>query len=78
MLELVETVLATTQSDAFKANFAKTQIMKTVAQPMTTTECKKIFLKLTDWVVTSKYKILRENALKGYNALTKKQLLRFC
>jgi len=69
-MELVEHLVSSDQSDELKRSLAYKFIMKTVSQPMNSSECRKVFLKLTDWVIHSEHKFLRENALLGFDALT--------
>eukprot|EP00092_Neocalanus_flemingeri_P108629 GFUD01139511.1.p1 GENE.GFUD01139511.1~~GFUD01139511.1.p1 ORF type:complete len:367 (-),score=100.47 GFUD01139511.1:32-1075(-) len=69
-MELIESLLMShQQSDELKECIANKLIMKTVTQPMNGMEFRKVFLKLTDWIISSDHRFLRELSLKGYSAL---------
>jgi len=71
-MELVENLLtahASSQSEALKSSCVYKLILRTVSQPMNSQECRKTFLKLTEWIIFSEYKFLRENALQGFDVL---------
>ena len=68
-MELVENLLSTSQSEDLKSSCVYKLILRTVSQPMNSLECRKTFLKLTEWIISSEYKFLRENALQGFDVL---------
>ena len=68
-MEIIESILSTNQSDELKEYTTNTLMMKTVSQPMTGHESRKILLRLTEWIISSEHKFLRETALKGFDAL---------
>eukprot|EP00092_Neocalanus_flemingeri_P037138 GFUD01040426.1.p1 GENE.GFUD01040426.1~~GFUD01040426.1.p1 ORF type:complete len:819 (+),score=280.29 GFUD01040426.1:50-2458(+) len=68
-MELIESLLTTNQSDELKEGIAYKLVMKTVTQPMTSMECRKVILRLTDWIISSDHRFLRETSLKGFDAL---------
>jgi len=68
-MELIESLLKTNQSNELKESGAYKLVMRTVVQPMTSQECRKVFFRLTDLIISSEQKFLRETALKGLDDL---------
>eukprot|EP00092_Neocalanus_flemingeri_P026659 GFUD01028902.1.p1 GENE.GFUD01028902.1~~GFUD01028902.1.p1 ORF type:complete len:376 (-),score=92.46 GFUD01028902.1:64-1107(-) len=76
-MELIESLLGSRQSDTVKELIANKLVMKTVTQPMNDMEFRKVFLKLTDWIISSDHRFLRELSLKGYSALIDRKISMF-
>ena len=68
-MEMIDPPLSSDQSDQY--------IMRVVHEPMTRSECRKAFLKLTDLVCYSEHSFLRENALAGLDKLAEMNVMVF-
>ena len=72
MLEAADVLLSSGQLNEAKTVTVCNLITMTVAQPMASTECREVFIKLTAWVLTSEPQSLRDKALQGFSSLAEK------
>jgi len=72
MLEVVDALLSSGQLNEANTVTVCNLIIRTVAQPMTSAECRKVFTKLTAWIVTSEPQSFRDKALQGFSSLAER------
>ena len=72
MLEAVDVLLSSGQLNEAKTVTVCNLIIRAVAQPMTSKECREVFIKLTIWILSSEPQSLRDKALQGFSSLAEK------
>jgi len=76
-MEMIDHLLSSHQSNRLKSSLSYKYIMRAVHEPMTRLECRKVILKLSDWVCLSEHSFLRDNALAGLDELAEMNVMVF-
>jgi len=72
---MMDHLLSSDQTNQLKRSLSYKYIMRAVHEPMTRLECRKVFLKLTDWVCFNELGFLRDNALVGLDELAERNVV---